>query len=159
MWVFDIESQEWNCIARSENEITETEETKAETDRPAEQPLELYIRPLPRMSHASCLDLDLCSNRVYLFGGSGINIGTENYNDLWEFDLLTLKFKEVNQHIKNSGQNRPPGMYGHSLSYHKNNLYVFGGTTGYEYFKDIYKYDLIINTWQKLQIQTPNSEM
>ena len=50
-------------------------------------------------------------------------------------------------------------MYGHSINSFKNNLYVFGGTTGYHYFKDIYKYDLIINTWQKLQIQTPNTEL
>ena len=41
-------------------------------------------------------------------------------------------------------------MYGHSMNYYQNALYIFGGTTGFDYFKDLYKYDLISNQWQKI---------
>ena len=97
------------------------------------------------MSHAWCVD-SAFDTRLYLFGGSGLNIGSDNYADLWEFDLVTLKFQEVrSSSSKTAAQNAPPGMYGHTLNCFKNNLYLFGGTTGYQYFKDVYKYDLIVN--------------
>ena len=72
-----------------------------EPDDAEEQKGELFLRPSPRMSHASCIDANF--SRVYFFGGSGLNIGSENYNDLWQFNLHTLKFMEVNQYVKNSG--------------------------------------------------------
>ena len=50
-------------------------------------------------------------------------------------------------------------MYGHSLNHYKNGLYLFGGTTGFEFFRDLYRYDLLINTWQKVQIQFPNQDL
>ena len=97
------------------------------------------------MSPAACLDGDY-QDRIFLFGGSGIDIGKENLADLWEFNLSTLKFNEIRQCLKD-GINRPPAMYGHSMNYFKNSLYIFGGTTGFDFFKDLFKYDLILNTW------------
>ena len=46
------------------------------------------------MSPAACIDGDY-QDRIYLFGGSGIDIGKDNLADLWEFNLSTLKFNEI----------------------------------------------------------------
>ena len=76
-----------------------------------------------------------------MYGGSGKNIGQENYNDIWVFDFYSLKFREITQsRVLGPG---PTGMYGHSLSYFSNKLYLFGGTTGFEFFKDIFVFELI----------------
>lgn len=119
------------------------------------QIVNFYVKPAARMSHAACLDADF-QDRIYIFGGSGINIGSENMEDLWEFSLSTFQFKEVRQCVKLV---KPPAMYGHSLNSFKNALYLFGGTTGYEFFKDIYKYDLIVNQWQKLEMSNKVAEL
>jgi hypothetical protein len=41
-------------------------------------------------------------------------------------------------------------MYGHSINHFQNQLFLFGGTSGFEFFKELFKYDLLTNTWQKL---------
>ena len=53
-------------------------------------------RPAARTSHASCIDCTL-QNKMYVYGGSGINIGSENMSDLWELSLNTFEFEEVRQ--------------------------------------------------------------
>ena len=110
---------------------------------------EVALGPKPRTSHAACIDLDF-KDKFYIFGGSGKNIGLENYNDLWYFDLCTQKFTEIL--VGKDSAFRPPGMYGHSLTFFTGCLYVFGGTTGFDYFKDLYKFELSSHQWQKLQI-------
>ena len=61
-----------------------------------QEPVELVIRPVPRMSHAACLDSDN-QDRIFIFGGSGLDIGKENYSDIWEFNPVTRKFNEIRQ--------------------------------------------------------------
>jgi N-acetylneuraminic acid mutarotase len=55
---------------------------------------EMIHYPKPRVSHAACLDEDF-KDRMYIFGGSGKNFGSENFNDLWVFDFSTKKFREI----------------------------------------------------------------
>ena len=117
LWTFDLESLEWLEI-------------------------ETMLAPSARMSHAACID----QGRMYIHGGSGLNIGSENLDDLWELNLTSLTFTEVRQ------KTRSPPLYGHTLNSYKNSLYLFGGTNGFDYYKDIYQYDLIINTWTKIQV-------
>lgn len=96
------------------------------------------LYPRARTSHAGCLDLDH-EDKFYVFGGSGKSTGSENFNDLWVFNMGTKIFREV---LCGKGF-RPPGMYGHTMSYYSSCLYVIGGTTGFDYFKDVYKFDLV----------------
>jgi N-acetylneuraminic acid mutarotase len=110
---------------------------------------DMELGPKGRTSHAACRD-DEYKDKFYVFGGSGKNIGFENYNDLWYFDFATLKFTEIL--VGKASAFRPPGMYGHSLTFLNGSLYVFGGTTGFDYFKDIFKFDLYSFQWQKLQV-------
>lgn len=102
--------------------------------------------PKARTGHAACLD-NAHGGRFYLFGGSGKLIGQENMNDLWVFEHGS--FREVL--LGGPKTFRPPGMYGHSLSYVNNSLFVIGGTTGFDYFKDVYKFDIASHLWQKVQ--------
>jgi len=104
----------------------------------------------------------MLDNRFYVFGGSGINIGSQNFNDLW---LLKIEgnniftFSEIKQYSsKSSGSSRPPGMYGHSLNCIGNYLYVFGGTTGFDYFKDVHRYCLVTNMWNKVMVASTGTE-
>ncbi len=76
-----------------------------------------------------------------MFGGTGLNLGKENFADLWVFEFRTMKFRE----ILCSKANRPPGMYGHTLSYLDNGLYLIGGTNGTKYFNDVYRFDILSN--------------
>ena len=98
MFSFDLDQNEWSCIIQN----SEDEESKGDV-----------IQPTARMSHAACLD-SLFDQKMYIFGGSGIEIGNQNYSDLWEFDCISKTFIEIRQCHK-SGV-KPTGMYGHSLN-------------------------------------------
>jgi hypothetical protein len=41
-------------------------------------------------------------------------------------------------------------MYGHTLNNIGNNLYAFGGTNGFDYYREILKFDLISRIWDKV---------
>ena len=54
------------------------------------------MRPSARMSHAVSVD-GVFTNKMYLFGGSGFDVGQQNMNDLWVLDLEEFSFEEVRQ--------------------------------------------------------------
>jgi hypothetical protein len=57
------------------------------------------------------------------------------------FDFSNHKFSEIL--VGKPSALRPPGMYGHSMNYMSGGqLYVFGGTSGFDYYKDIYRFDI-----------------
>ncbi len=82
-----------------------------------------------------------------MFGGTGKKVGSENMNDLWVYEHGAFREIAVGGHQSSL----PPGMYGHSLSYVNNALFVIGGTTGFDYFKEVFRFDLAINMWQKVK--------
>jgi N-acetylneuraminic acid mutarotase len=92
--IFDAEENSWQNLSMSEEEIA--------------------LGPRARTSHAACIDEENY-DKFYIFGGSGKNIGFENYNDLWYFDFITLNFTAIL--VGKDSAFRPPGMYGHSLNY------------------------------------------
>ena len=108
-----------------------------------------FTFPKGRISHAVCLDGDF-KDRMYIHGGSAANVGQESLSDLWVFNFTTLIFHE----IKVGKSQSPPAMYGHSLSYHSNALYLYGGTTGFQFFKAFWRFDLASNTWSPVVISS-----
>eukprot|EP00347_Sterkiella_histriomuscorum_P009077 403342606 len=126
VFVFDIEESTWNNLEFSNEDLN-------------------LNHPKPRSSHAVALDSDF-KDRFYMFGGTGINLGQSNFSDLWVFDFRSQKFREISQ----SKINKPHGMYGHTLNYYKNSLYLFGGTNGFEYYNDLLRFDLLYFQWQKV---------
>ena len=108
------------------------------------------------MSHACCID-ELFLDRMYIHGGTGVNVGNQNFDDLWSFEFKTRKFSKI---YSAKSPSKPPPMYGHTLNYYNSALYLFGGTTGFNYFKDLFRFDLNSRTWESvICIATPGKTL
>ena len=86
---------------------------------------------------------------MYIHGGSAVDAGQESFNDLWVFDFTSHKFCEIK--LSKRAQS-PPAMYGHSLSYMSGSLYLFGGTSGFQYYKAFWKFDLTSSSWSPVVV-------
>jgi len=82
-----------------------------------------------------------------MYGGTGINPGQDNFGDLWVFEFDKLRFREM---LFQKSQ-LPPSMYGHSLNYHGNALYLFGGTNGFAFYQHLFRFDLFSHQWLKIE--------
>jgi hypothetical protein len=96
---------------------------------------------------ASC---SMCShpnkNIIYIFGGSGSIWGRTNSDHFMiiDFDSNTKKI------VNTTSLNGPIAMYGCTLDYYNDNLYLFGGTNGCTFSNSLYKYDLKKDKWEIL---------
>ena len=95
-------------------------------------------------SAASCAVVSFGS-KLIVFGGSGVNFGQTNSDELHILDMKTLKWNKMNF----SG-NMIEGGFGHSISIGSDSkyLYLYGGCDGYHYF----------NTMNKICLETWNNE-
>jgi hypothetical protein len=84
---------------------------------------------------------------LVVFGGTGVPFGEAASNQLYVCNLTTLEWT----HIQCTGQ-LPICLYGHSLTLCDHALYLFGGTTGWEYNSDLHKLDLETYTWTALTV-------
>uniref|UniRef100_A0A915HKH7 Kelch domain-containing protein 10 n=1 Tax=Romanomermis culicivorax TaxID=13658 RepID=A0A915HKH7_ROMCU len=99
-------------------------------------------------SHCS----ELYKNYILIYGGSGYPFGQRNSNKLYCFNLKTNRFRLVNvEHGLHDPDVPEPG-YGQATVLDGHNLYVVGGTSGFEYNCDIHKIDLQKSplTWKRL---------
>jgi len=80
-------------------------------------------------------------NIVYIFGGSGSIWGRTNSDHfiIVDFDSNTKSIKNIT-----SG---PPPMYGATLNYYNEKIYLYGGTNGTVFFNSLYEYDLNLEKW------------
>jgi tRNA wybutosine-synthesizing protein 3 len=99
------------------------------------------IIPKPRASHAACSDI--LQTKVYIQGGA--DASGNIYNDLLSYIPKKNRFER----IETTGD-VPPPLYGHSLVPYNHYLYLFGGTSGFVYFNDLYRLDLLTKIWTKL---------
>eukprot|EP00123_Amoebidium_parasiticum_P021330 comp6554_c0_seq1/m.2325 comp6554_c0_seq1/g.2325 ORF comp6554_c0_seq1/g.2325 comp6554_c0_seq1/m.2325 type:complete len:456 (-) comp6554_c0_seq1:204-1571(-) len=97
--------------------------------------------PSNRVSHSALI----VGGLLYVFGGSDVPFGQANNNELFVCDLARLHWSLVN-----TTGDCPTPRYGHTLVYHKQHLYLFGGTSGCHYFNDFYRLDLRTNIWTLL---------
>jgi len=106
--------------------------------------------PEGRASHASCaIETVGGHGYYYVHGGSGAEWGRSSKNDLFCYHTKRRRWLQVKQ----SGR-LPPPMYGHSLALHRENtLILFGGTTGWDYFNDVYAFDVPSKTWRTLRVK------
>ena len=102
----------------------------------------LGLIPKPRSAHAACSDI--LQTRVYIHGGA------DQSGDVFSDLLVYTPSKNRFEKIETTGD-IPPPLYGHSLVPHNHHLYLFGGTSGYEYFNDLYRLDLLTKVWTKVQ--------
>ncbi|KAI9843168.1 MAG: Negative regulator of mitotic exit [Thelocarpon superellum] len=108
-------------------------------------------RPSGRYGHT----LNIIGSKIYIFGGQ-----VEGYffNDLVAFDLNALQ-KASNKWemlVLNSNDGGPPpgqippARTNHTIVTWEDQLYLFGGTNGLQWFNDVWTYDPATNAWTQL---------
>ncbi len=108
--------------------------------------------PHPRSDFAMAYDSH--TDKVVLFGGnvdpSGAGGPEYTLADTWFYDYTTNKWKEMKPKVS------PHGRIGHSMVYDKNikRIVLFGGLDGYQFFNDVWIYDVNTNTWEQIAINS-----
>lgn len=99
--------------------------------------------PVELASHSTLLH----GNHLVLFGGTGVPFGEAASNQLYVCNLPTLQWT----HVVCTGH-FPICIYGHTMTVLGNSLYVFGGTTGWEYNSDLHQLDLQSFVWDLVDV-------
>jgi hypothetical protein len=78
---------------------------------------------------------------LQIFGGTGAPFGNKCSNDMivWRTCQGDAKLE-----ILDVVGNRPPGLYGQAILCHDGAFYTIGGTNGFAYNCDIYRYDIFL---------------
>ncbi|PKS09395.1 hypothetical protein jhhlp_004010 [Lomentospora prolificans] len=105
-------------------------------------------RPSGRYGHS----LNILGSKIFIFGGQ-----VEGYfmNDLCAFDLNQLQTPNNRWEVlipggESGGDSIPQARTNHSVITFNDKLYLFGGTNGYQWFNDVWSYDLTLNKWTQL---------
>ncbi|KAG2098974.1 uncharacterized protein F5147DRAFT_839526 [Suillus discolor] len=84
----------------------------------------------------------------FVFGGQADG---EALNDLWSFDLNTLRTTPAWEQCKPIGAVCPAQRTGHVCVAYQDCIIVFGGTDGPYHYNDTWSYDTNTETWSELQ--------
>lgn len=95
--------------------------------------------PVELASHTALLH----GASLMLFGGTGVPFGEAACNNLHICNLRSLTWN----HVECEGE-PPIRLYGHSMTIVGRYLYVFGGTTGWEYNADLHRLDMTRWVWE-----------
>ncbi|XP_072038141.1 kelch domain-containing protein 10-like isoform X2 [Amphiura filiformis] len=87
-----------------------------------------------------------CGRFIIMYGGTGFPFGYTSTNRVRVFDTQTSHWRFYHQPKKKA----PIRSYGQTVAVIKNHLYVFGGTTGWQYTSDVHRVDLHTGEWEKL---------
>jgi len=99
--------------------------------------------PVELASHSALLH----GCHLVLFGGTGVPFGEAASNRLHTCHLPSLEWTQV----ACTGQ-LPICIYGHTTTVCGSSLYVFGGTTGWEYNADLHRLDLGTLVWELVAV-------
>lgn len=97
--------------------------------------------------------MNILGSKIYVFGGQ---VEGSFYNDLVAFDLNALQNPANHWEflIPNTGDqinpNVPAARTNHTIISYNDQLYLFGGTNGVQWFNDVWTYDPKVNRWSQL---------
>ncbi|KAG2120686.1 uncharacterized protein F5147DRAFT_563267 [Suillus discolor] len=100
--------------------------------------------PAGRYGHA----VTMVGTKFFVFGGQ---VDGEFLNDLWSFDLNTLRTTTAWELCQPVGAARPAQRTGHACVTYQDRIIVFGGTDGQYHYNDTWSYDTNTRTWSELQ--------
>ncbi|KAJ7275227.1 hypothetical protein B0H12DRAFT_1005812 [Mycena haematopus] len=101
--------------------------------------------PVGRYGHAVTM---AAGSKFMVFGGQ---VDGEFLNDLWSFDLNSLRTRATWELCEPVSSDRPAQRTGHACITFENRIIVFGGTDGQFHYNDTWAYDLTTRKWSELQ--------
>ncbi|KAJ6604468.1 hypothetical protein DFH09DRAFT_1018615 [Mycena vulgaris] len=101
--------------------------------------------PVGRYGHAVTM---AAGSKFIVFGGQ---VDGEFLNDLWSFDLNSLRTRATWELCEPVTPERPAQRTGHACITFENRIIVFGGTDGQYHYNDTWAFDLTTRKWSELQ--------
>ncbi|KAF5385427.1 hypothetical protein D9757_005444 [Collybiopsis confluens] len=100
--------------------------------------------PVGRYGHAVTM---AHTSKFVIFGGQ---VDGEFLNDLWAFDLNSLRTRPSWELIEPASPERPAQRTGHIVINHGDRIIIFGGTDGQYHYNDTWSFDLTTRQWSEL---------
>ncbi|KAJ8702368.1 hypothetical protein PTI98_001088 [Pleurotus ostreatus] len=100
--------------------------------------------PVGRYGHA----VAMIGSKFFVFGGQ---VDRDFLNDLWAFDLNSLRTKATWELFDPVTADRPAPRTGHVCVTHGDRILIFGGTDGQYHYNDTWAFDMNTRTWSELQ--------